>query len=65
MKIKEAKEIQINEYILIPQHSRGVLVAKRVIKVEFTDHSSFIEIVTDDNISHLIKLEEKIVVFPA
>jgi hypothetical protein len=55
MTIKRADEVEVNSYVVKPQHPTGILKVYMVYDVKTTDDGKWIELTTEDGIIHIFK----------
>jgi len=62
MTIKKAKELEAESYVLIPQHSTGLLLVHTIVELEVIDDGAWIEITTEDDRKHLVRPDDRVFV---
>lgn len=60
MTVKKAEEVEVNSYVVKPQHPTGILKVIIICDVKSTDDGKWIELTTEDGIMHLFKPEDLI-----
>jgi hypothetical protein len=62
MNIRKAEDLAPESFVLTPQHPTGILLAREIVEVEALDWGNHIEITTDDQLKHLVKAGDKVLV---
>ena len=62
MKIKKAKELEAESYVLTPQHPTGLLLVHTIVDLEVIDDGKWIEITTEDGRKHVVNPDDRLFV---
>jgi len=62
IQLKKATAIVTGEYLLCPQHTGSVLLARRVVSIETIDDGKRVEVGDDKGILHLLNADDVVAV---
>ena len=62
MTVKKAEELEVESYVVAPQHPTGVLLVHEIVEVEEIDWGNYIEITTGDKRKHVINADDHVLV---